>query len=449
MTETRRGIAADCESIWRGALRRTQAAGLVRAALAAEPPPDGPVRLLAVGKAAPAMARAALAVLGARAEDPLVVAPSAEDSGSPPAPGGRAGRSGDPAGRGAGDALAGARVVRGSHPRPDAGSLAAGAAILEWAERGRGLPVLALVSGGGSALAVAPAHGIAFREKVDAVAALMRAGATIHELNALRKHLSRLKGGRLAALLAPAEVRVLLLSDVPGDDLSTIASGPFTPDPTTFADALRAVAERGAAVPDAVAARLAAGARGELEETPKPGDPRLARVSHRLLAGPVDLARAAAEEARALGFAAEADPAPLAGDVSAVASRLGAWARAHAGRGRRLLALGGEPTIAIPPEAPAPDGGRAQHLALAAAKELAGLRAAVLAAGSDGRDGPTDQAGAVVDGATAAQAAAAGVDLDAALAEARSGPAAVLLGAAIPREDTGTHLCDLVLVAVE
>jgi hydroxypyruvate reductase len=428
MTETRRGIAADCESIWRGALRRTQAARLVRAALSAEPMPDGPVRLLAVGKAAPAMAGAALAALGARIEDALVVAPAGADAGAP---------------------LPGVRLVRGAHPRPDAGSLAAGAAVLEWAERGRGLPVLALVSGGGSALAVAPAEGISFQEKVEAVAALMRAGATIGELNALRKHLSRLKGGRLAALLAPAEVRVLLLSDVPGDDLSTIASGPFTPDPTTFADALRFVTARRASVPDAVAARLAAGARGALEETPKPGDPRLARVSHRLLAGPIELARAAAEEARALGFAAEADPVPLAGDVAEVASRLGAWARVHAGQGRRLLALGGEPTIAIPPDAPAPDGGRAQHLALVAAREISGLSAAVLAAGSDGRDGPTEQAGAVVDGATAARATAAGVDLDAALAQARSGPAAVLLGAAIPREDTGTHLCDLVVVAVE
>jgi glycerate-2-kinase len=426
MRETRVGIAAECEAIWRGALARTQAARLVRAALEADPLPPGPVRLLAIGKAALPMAEAAIAHLGVRAEEPLCVAPAA-----------------------AGAALAGATVVSGSHPRPDRSSLAAGTAVREWAGRNRGGPVLALVSGGGSALAVAPAEGIGFEEKVDAAAALMRAGATINELNALRKHLSRLKGGRLAALLAPAEVRVLVLSDVPGDDLSTIASGPFAPDPTTFADALRFVRTRGAAVPPAVIARLEAGARGELEETPKPGDPRLAHVVHRLLAGPVDLARAAADEARARGFHADVDPAPLAGDVAEVAARLGAWARAHAGKGRRLLALGGEPTIAIPPGARAADGGRAQHLALLAARELAGLPAAVLAAGSDGRDGPTEQAGAVVDGATAAGAAAAGVDLDRALAEARSGPAALALGAAIPREETGTHLCDLVVVAVD
>jgi hydroxypyruvate reductase len=143
------------------------------------------------------------------------------------------------------------------------------------------------------------------------------------------------------------------------------------------------------------------------------------------------------------------DPAPLVGDVRDVAARLLAWSRASAGQGRRLLALGGEPTIAVPPSARAPDGGRAQHLALLLAKDLAGSRAAVLAAGSDGRDGPTEQAGAIADGGTADAAARAGIDLAAALAEARSGPAAVASGAAIPREETGTHLCDLVLAAVE
>jgi hydroxypyruvate reductase len=426
MTETRTGIAADLESIWREALRRTQAVPLVQAALATAALPRGPVRVVALGKAALSMMEAALAVLGLRATDPLCVVPE----------GGRA-------------ELPGVRVVVGSHPRATPRSVAAGAELLAWARRNAGAPVLALVSGGGSALAVAPAEGVTFEEKVDATAALMRAGATIGELNALRKHLSRLKGGQLAAGLAPAPITVLVLSDVPGDDLSTIASGPFAADPTTFADALGFVRGRRADLPIAAIARLEAGARGELAETPKPGDPRLAGVVHRLLAGPVDLARAAADPARARGYAAEVDPLPLTGDVADVAARLVAWVDANAGRGKRLLALGGEPTIAIPRTARAPDGGRAQHLALLAAEPLAGRRAAVLAAGSDGRDGPTDQAGAVVDGGTAAAAGRAGVDLRAALAEARSGPAAVACGAAIPREETGTHLCDLVLVAVE
>jgi len=425
MTGTRSGLAGACEAVWRGALTRLQAARLVAEALAAEPPPPGPVRVLAVGKAAGPMIEAALRALGDRARDPLCVLPE----GSP--------------------APSGVRVVAAGHPRPTAGSLAGGRAAVEWAKAGGGAPALVLVSGGGSALAFAPADGLSPADKAEAVQALMRAGATIQELNALRKHLSALKGGRLGALLSPAEVRVLVLSDVPGDDLSTIASGPFAPDPTTFADALAALARLGTEVPPAVRAHLEAGARGEREETPKPGDPRLAAVRHALLAGPVHLARAAAEFARTLGFEAEADPAPLAGDVALVAARLAGWARANAGRGRRVLALGGEPTIRIPPGAAAPDGGRAQHLALLAAREIAGLPAAVLAAGSDGRDGPTGQAGAVVDGETAAAARAAGIDLDAALAGARSGPACLALGAAIPRTETGTHLCDLVLVAVE
>jgi hydroxypyruvate reductase len=371
------------------------------------------------------MMDAALRALGDRAQDPLCVLP--EGSPAPP----------------------GVRAIEAGHPRPTAGSLSAGRAVLDWARANGGTPALVLVSGGGSALVFAPADGLPADAKADAVHALMRAGATIQQLNALRKHLSAVKGGRLGALLSPAPVRVLVLSDVPGDDLSTIASGPLAPDPTTYADALAAVEALGAALPAAARAHLEAGARGEREETPKPLDPRLAAIRHVLLAGPVHLARAAAAAAGELGFAALAEPSPLTGDVAAVAARLAAWARAHAGGGPRVLALGGEPTIRIPAGAAAPDGGRAQHLALLAAGRIAGLPAAVLAAGSDGRDGPTDQAGAVVDGGTLASARALGLDLDGALAEARSGPACLALGVAIPRTETGTHLCDLVLAAVE
>jgi hydroxypyruvate reductase len=416
-------LAATCEEIWRAALARLSAARLVGESLAADPPP-GPVRVLALGKAATPMMEAARAALGARARDPLAVLPAGEPGPS------------------------GVRSLGGGHPRPDAGSRQAGEAIRAWAEAGRGESALVLLSGGGSALAVAPAEGLRFEDKVEAVAALMRAGATIHELNALRKHLSALKGGRLGLLLA-APVRVLVLSDVPGDDLSVIASGPLAPDPSRYGDAIRHLDRLGVRVPAAIRAHLEAGARGERPETPKPGDPRLSGVEHRILAGPVGLARTAAEEARARGFEAEADPAPLAGDVAQVAARAAAWARTGAGRGRRLLALGGEPTVRVPEDAPAPDGGRAQHLALLAALALEGLPAALLAAGSDGRDGPTEQAGAVVDGGTAARARSLGVDLGVELRAARSGPAAGEIGAAIPRLVTGTHLCDLVLVAVE
>jgi glycerate 2-kinase len=420
-------LAAACAAAYRAAVARLDARTLVAAALQAEALPPGPVRVAALGKAAGAMLGAALDALGPRARQPLCVLP--EGPSAPP----------------------GAEVIRGAHPRPSAGSLAAGSALLRWSGEGPSLPALVLLSGGGSALAVAPAEGVAFEEKAEAVALLMRAGRPIGELNALRKHLSALKGGRLGLRLAGAPARVLVLSDVPGDDLSTIASGPCCPDPTSWDDVRRIVGASGveASLPAAVRRLIAAGgAPGGAPETPKPGDPRLAGVAHRILAGPVALARAAAEAARALGLHAEADPAPLTGDVAAVAARLGAWARANAGRGPRLLALGGEPTVVVPAGAARPDGGRAQALALLAAQALHGLPAAALAAGSDGRDGPTDRAGAVVDGGTATQAAARGLDLGAALAAGASGPACDALGATLPRFDTGTHVGDLVLVAV-
>jgi len=429
-------LAARCEAVYRAALARLQAGRLVRealgagrsdAALAAEPLPRGPIRVLALGKAAGPMLAAALDALGARASDPLCVLPA----GSP--------------------APEGVQVVPAGHPRPDEGSRRAGEAVLEWARAGRGAPALVLLSGGGSALASAPAPGaFTFEEKAEALQRVMRAGASIQELNAVRKHLSALKGGRLGALLAPAEVRVLVLSDVPGDDLSTIASGPFVPDPTTWADVARILDRLGVRerLPPAVR-RFADEAAARGDETPKPGDERFASIRHRLLAGPVELARAAAEAARAAGLEAEHDPQPISGDVAQAAARAAAWARARTGRGPALLAVGGEPTIRIPEGAARAEGGRAQHLALLAALAIDGLPAAVLSAGSDGRDGPTEQAGAVVDGGTAAAARAAGLDLPAALAEARSGPAAVALGVAIPRFESGTHLCDLLLVAAE
>ncbi|WP_242347028.1 DUF4147 domain-containing protein, partial [Anaeromyxobacter terrae] len=303
-------LASTCEDIYRGALARLGAARRVTEALAEEPLSPGPVRVLALGKAAAPMIEAALATLGERARDPLCVHP--EGSRAP----------------------AGVRAIAAGHPRPTRRSLEAGEAIVSWADANGGAAALVLLSGGGSALAVAPAEGLSLEEKADALAAVMGAGATIQELNAVRKHLSALKGGRLGARLAPAPVRVLVLSDVPGDDLSTIASGPLVPDPTTWADveAVLARTGTGAALPAAVRAFVAREAAAG-RETPKPGDPRFETIAHRLLAGPTDLARAAAELARPRGLAAEADPAPLVGDVADVAARLGAWARANAGRG--------------------------------------------------------------------------------------------------------------------
>lgn len=419
-------LAAALEAVYREVLASLPAEGLVARALALAPPPPGPVRLLAIGKAAGPMMAAALAALGPRARDPLCVLP--EDAAPPE----------------------GARSIHGGHPHPNLGSFVAGEAVAAWASACDDVPALVLLSGGGSALAVAPAEGIPPGDKAEAIALLMRAGLPIGELNAVRKHLSRAKGGRIAAALAPAPVRTLVLSDVPGDDLSVIASGPLVGDPTTWADVARILGASGVetSIPASVRLAVQEGLAGRREETPKPGDPRLDCVSHQLLAGPSTLARAAVEVARAHGMVADHDPRPLAGSVKALADRIGLWVWEHAGRGPRLLVLAGEPTLAVPSHARDADGGRSQHLALRVARTLAGLPAAVLAAGSDGRDGPTRQAGAVVTGETAAFAGWHGIELDEELEAFRSGPAAVALGAAIPAFETGTHLGDLVLVAV-
>jgi hydroxypyruvate reductase len=420
-------LEAALEAAYRETLSALPASGLVARALELTPPPPGPIRLLALGKSAGPMMDAALAALGPRARDPLCILPAGETAPD------------------------GVRALHGNHPRPGLGSRVAGEAVAAWGASRDDTPSLVLLSGGGSALAVAPADGIPADDKVAAIALLMRAGLPIHELNAVRKHLSRIKGGRLAVALSPAPVRVLVLSDVPGDDLSTVASGPLVGDATTWPDVARIVDASGvgSALPDSIRRAVAGGLGGALEESPKPGDPRLDCASHQILAGPETLARVAAESARRRGMPSEHDPRPLTGTVQSVADRIGAWVREHAGHGPRLLALGGEPTIAVPPGAPDADGGRAQHLALLAARALSGIpAAAVLAAGSDGRDGPTAQAGAVVTGETARFARWNGIDLDEALASYRSGPACVAIGAALPSFWTGTHLGDLVLIAV-
>ena len=277
--QARRPLASTCEDIYHAALERLGASRRVLEALAEKPLAPGPVRVLALGKAAAPMIEAALAALGGRARDPLCVHP--EGTRAP----------------------AGVRAIAGGHPRPTRGSLEAGEAMRAWADANGSATALVLLSGGGSALAVAPAAGLSLEEKADALAAVMRAGATIQELNAVRKHLSALKGGRLGARLAPAQVRVLVLSDVPGDDLSTIASGPLVPDPTTWADVMAVLART--ATRDALPAPVRAFVDTESaagRETPKPGDPRFATIAHQLLAGPTELARAAAEAAAARGI---------------------------------------------------------------------------------------------------------------------------------------------------
>ncbi|HYL04390.1 MAG TPA: DUF4147 domain-containing protein, partial [Thermoanaerobaculia bacterium] len=328
--------------------------------------------------------------------------------------------------------------LSGGHPLSDRQSLEAGERVLRWlGELPPGAPLLALVSGGSSACVEALAGEITLADLTATQRALLASGLPIHAFNAVRKHLSALKGGgALRASRGP--VLALLLSDVAGDDPGTIGSGPFAADPTSFAESLAAVTPL--AVPERVRERLAAGARGELRETVKPGDPELARVESILVGSVATAAAAAAEEARRAGFAVATGD--LAGEAAPSARALVERGRAIAG-GRVALVLGGETTVTL---GPSPGrGGRNQELALAAARELAGSAGeVVLALATDGEDGPTRHAGGIVDGGSWAALERAGADPAGALARHDSEPAlAALPGALLDTGNTGTNVGDL------
>jgi hydroxypyruvate reductase len=417
-------------AIWEATVAGLSGERLVREALsvpgaAPAPRPGGRRTILALGKAAGAMSRGAVAALG-------------------PLPGVAVGLAEDPA-------PPSLSFVPGDHPVPGAGSLRGGEALLAAAGAlGPADAALVLLSGGGSALAEAPSPGITLADLGATTRLLLGAGAPIAAINTVRRHLSRLKGGGLGAALGAGAVTVLAISDVHGDDPATLASGPLWPDPTTFAAAMAVLRDHGilSRVPAAVRSHLAAGAAGLRPETPKPGDERLARIETRVLAGPADLPRVAAAHAARLGFAAEASPRFLGGDVREVA----AWWAVRAaelatapGSAPRLLAAAAEPTVVLPPSPGV--GGRARQLALLVARELAGKPLAFLAAGSDGRDGAAGAAGAAVDGGTLAAARAAGIDVDAAIDAADAGPALAALDLAVAERATGTNLADLNLLA--
>jgi hydroxypyruvate reductase len=268
--------------------------------------------------------------------------------------------------------------------------------------------VLFLVSGGGSALTPAPTPPVTLAEKQAVTRLLLEAGATIGELNAVRKHLSRLKGGQLAREAMPATVVTLILSDVIGDPLDVIASGPSAPDPTTFADALAVLDRKGLRrrAPESVLARLEAGMRGEIPETPKPGDPIFERVTNLVIGNNALVVQAAVERARALGYPARVFTRGLEGEARAVARDLVVQAREL--ESPACLLAGGETTVTVRGGG---RGGRCQEFALAAAAAMEPREdLVVLAAGTDGTDGPTDAAGGLVDAGTLDRIRAAGVD---------------------------------------
>ena len=291
-------------------------------------------------------------------------------------------------------------IVEAGHPVPDERGEAAARRLLDLVTGARRDDlVIFLVSGGGSALTPAPVNGVTLAEKQAVTRLLLGAGATINELNTVRKHLSRLKGGQLARAAAPARVVTLALSDVIGDPLDVIASGPTAPDPTTYADALEVLSRRGVldAVPSAVREHLKAGERGERPETPKPSDPLWERVENVVIGNNSLVVDAAAREAARLGFHTEILTRQMQGEARDVARELVARARLTAAPS--CLIAAGETTVTVRGGG---RGGRCQELALAAAVEIGpNERLTVLAAGTDGTDGPTDAAGAVVDARTA------------------------------------------------
>jgi hydroxypyruvate reductase len=402
--------------------------GVLQAAGLRFPTTRGRIALVAAGKAAVPMALAAERVLGRHLSEGIAVT-SAETV-----------------------PLERIEVRTASHPVPDARGLAAAREVERLAQGlGREDLLLVLLSGGASALLPAPAEGLTLRDKQRTTGLLLRAGATIHELNAVRKHLSRLKGGGLVREAAPARVVTLILSDVVGDDLSTIASGPTVPDPTTFADALAVLTRRGVAarIPKAAAARLEAGAAGETPETPKPGARIFRRTATRIVGSNRLSIAAAAREARRQGLRPLVLTTRLEGEAREAARVLVAILRECVETGRPAagpvcLLAGGETTVTVRGTG---QGGRNQELAVAASEALADFPAPAVVAsfGTDGIDGRSDAAGGVVDDRTTARAAALGLappDVFVSTSDSRSflGP----LGDLIITGPTGTNVVDVV-----
>ena len=414
--------AADVRPLVQRAARRVDASAWEIGGGRVEVPRGGRVLAVGCGKASGAMAAALEDVVGDRLDAGLVVV---KDGYAVP--------------------TRRVRIVEAGHPVPDARGEAAARGILDLL---RGLTerdvVFLLISGGGSALTPAPAPPVTLEEKRAVTRLLLDAGANISELNAVRKHLSFVKGGQLARVSAPARVIALVLSDVIGDPLDVIASGPAAPDSSTFSVAVDVLRRRGVweSTPASVRARLDAGLRGELEETPKPGDPVFARVSHHIVGNNALVTDAAIARATALGYRPVLLTRALEGEARDVARDL--IARARALEPPACLVAAGETTVTVRGTG---KGGRCQELALAAALGVDGVSdVTVLAGGTDGTDGPTDAAGAVVDGTSLARMRAAGVDARAALEANDAHQALAAAGDLLVSGPTCTNLLDLYLV---
>jgi glycerate 2-kinase len=344
-------------------------------------------------------------------------------------------------------------VEEAGHPVPDRAGQAAAQRLhaLVSSLTARDL-LIVLLSGGASSLMPAPVPGITLADKQRVTRQLLRCGAGIGEMNMVRKHLSSLKGGRLAES-TKAAIITLILSDVLGDDLSVIASGPTAPDPTTYGEAVDCLKRYGlwASVPRTVRTHLERGRQGNLAETPKPRSPLFRRVQNQIIGNSQLALVALTRVAREAGLRTVLHSMTLAGEARDIGSQFGALARDILDKKSPVarpccIVAGGETTVTVRGNG---KGGRAQEFAAAAAKAIAGLpNVWVAALGTDGTDGPTDVAGALVSGDTLARARRRGVDLDAALAQNDTYPALKALRSHIITGPTGTNVNDLYLLFV-
>ena len=350
-----------------------------------------------------------------------------------------------------------ATTPEAGHPLPTPGSVAAARRALDVARAAdRDAVLVVLISGGASAMMALPVDGVTLEDKQQTVRLLLLGGADIHQLNTVRKHLSAIKGGQLAAA-SRARVVTLAVSDVIGDDLSMIASGPTVPDATTFQAALQVLDDHGGRTryPRSVVQHLERGEAGLVPETPKPGEARLAHSSARVIGNRLTAVEGARTAAEGLGYRVHVVDEPIIGEARRAALPLVRMARTatagHARPGesalpRRVCVLAsGETTVTVTGGG---TGGRNQELALAMLPHLDALGEHVIAAsvGTDGIDGPTDAAGALVDSTTAARAAAAGLIAGSYLHDNNSYAFFDALGDVIRTGPTGTNVGDLQII---
>ena len=384
------------------------------------------MRVVCAGKAAPSLATTASRLLGSRIRAGVVVSRQAQDDVPPPF-----------------------EAMAGGHPVPTRVSEQAGRRALQLAgSLDADETLVVLLSGGASALMAVPADDITLDDKRATTDRLLREGAAIQAFNTVRKHLSAIKGGWLAAC-ASGPCRAFAISDVVGDDLSAIASGPTVPDPSTFGDALETLRRFGGegAYPPAVVARLTRGARGDLPETPKPGDPRLRRAASTVIGSRRDAMEGSAREAETLGYHVAQIDDPVVGEARATApSHLRAVFALAAGMARpACIVSSGETTVRVTGSG---RGGRNQEFALASATRLASLGggAAAASVGTDGIDGPTDAAGAIVDTTTVERARLAGLSPNAFLDHNDAYAFFAALGDLIHTGPTDTNVGDLQII---